>query len=1029
MRGLGELFWRLLPAVRTTERSQALFFTALLTLISAAQTMGLAGSESLLLARLGSERLPEIFIAAALVTVLGSLAYASSVGRTRNDRLLIQMLGGAALLLFAAAWAATRGSVAVLPALFCVFYLTQAVFLNHFWTFSGDYFDTLTSKRLFPVFVVGSSIGGLLGGAATVQLTRSVGAVSLIWGWGALLAAAALLLRVARGPLRRWGPLELEEADETSFEGMLGATRYLRSSRLGRWLVASALGMVVAVFIAQYLYSAIFAAAFPDAGDLAAFFGIYLAVTNLVEIALELWLTPWLIRRFGVPSAQLVHPLLSMLSFGGLMLRFGLVAGIGARVTRELFENAVAQPVRSLVYNALPQRLRGRIRAFLEGIVVYAGMFCAGVLLLLIGHPDPRWLAGAGFAAALLYLVANLRVRSEYLAELVSGIREGRIDFGAMGDEIGDLEASRLEDLCTQLLLEDRERPSRSLLRLLPVLSRRGVVGPLIAGASHPQAAVREICLRELAKLSAEQRPDALLSAALADPAAEVRLAAMRGLLEARAQGAKERVATLLADPEPRVRASAAAELLDVGAPVLREMLASDDPQQASAALAVAPRQLAAEVVSRFDDPAPTVQSQALRRAADIATHLALPAQPVLAATASPHPMVRSAAIPLVPLAAPERLDAVADALCDASAQVRRAAVETLSVLGEAGAAAARAQLRAAYEPAVDGALRVVDMATLPARRQQILRTELRYRVRLLWSCLLAYQLLPGGGDTPAAFLRAAMADAVLRHRRLAFLVLALLENERIVHKVQAALHSGTRRTRGDALEVLSHLGDRESAELLVLVHEAGSLADRGGPARAVVQIPTDLSQVLRDAMASESRWLRAGAAALDPALGHNPLEIGVMERLLALKQVPLFANLTLDQLEAIHQLAQEVTFLAGEVVLREGEPGSKLYVLLEGRLEVYLGWETPERSRLGEIRAIDYVGEMAILDDEPRSATIVAVEDSRMLSLEGESLKDLILQMPEISFEIFRVLTARVRVAERRLQQRQEPGPDAGPR
>ncbi len=142
------------------------------------------------------------------------------------------------------------------------------------------------------------------------------------------------------------------------------------------------------------------------------------------------------------------------------------------------------------------------------------------------------------------------------------------------------------------------------------------------------------------------------------------------------------------------------------------------------------------------------------------------------------------------------------------------------------------------------------------------------------------------------------------------------------------------------------------------------------------------------------------------------------MERLLALKKVPLFANLTLDQLEAIHQLADEVTFLPNEVVMREGEPGSELYLLLEGKLDVYLGWETPEQSRLGKIRAVDYVGEMAILDDEPRGATIVAVEQARVLSLEGQILKDLILQMPEIAFEIFRVLTGRVRTAERRLQE-----------
>jgi CRP-like cAMP-binding protein len=58
----------------------------------------------------------------------------------------------------------------------------------------------------------------------------------------------------------------------------------------------------------------------------------------------------------------------------------------------------------------------------------------------------------------------------------------------------------------------------------------------------------------------------------------------------------------------------------------------------------------------------------------------------------------------------------------------------------------------------------------------------------------------------------------------------------------------------------------------------------------------------------------------------------------------------------------------------------------------------------------------MAILSDEPRSATAVVSKPARLLSLRGEPLKELILDMPEISFEIFRVLTARVKAAEGRL-------------
>ncbi len=143
------------------------------------------------------------------------------------------------------------------------------------------------------------------------------------------------------------------------------------------------------------------------------------------------------------------------------------------------------------------------------------------------------------------------------------------------------------------------------------------------------------------------------------------------------------------------------------------------------------------------------------------------------------------------------------------------------------------------------------------------------------------------------------------------------------------------------------------------------------------------------------------------------------MERLLALKQVPLFAHLSLEQLEAVHRIAREVDYLPNEVIVREGDPGGELFLLIEGRVRVINNYGAAAETPLRTISAVSYFGEMAILDDEPRSATVVAAERARLLSLDGKSIKELILQMPEISFEILRVLTQRVRVAENRLANR----------
>ena len=615
-----ERLWRTLPDVRARERPRFLFFAGLATVVSLAQTIGLAGSEALFLAEFGAGRLPLTFVGAALFTVAGSMAYAMRVGSARNDDLFVQMLTGAGIVLALATVAVAGGATWVLPLLFCFFYLSQAVFVNHLWTFCGDYFDTIASKRVLPLLTVGASVGGVLGGLFAAFATDLVGPAGLVAAWGVLLLAAALIVRLGRRNLRRWGPLELEEADETSVEGIRSATRYLRASTLGRWLVLSASGMMLALFIAQYLYSGIFAERFQTSAELAAFFGLFLAITNLIEIAIEIGLTPLLIRRLGVPTANLVHPLFTIATFAGLAFHYGFATGIAARMNKELLENALAAPVRALVYNAIPMRFRGRTRAFVEGIVVYAGMAAAGLVLLVLGDPDPLWLGIAGGAAALLYLIANLRSRREYLRTLVKELRAGRIDLQDLGDEIGNFEVSRLAELWQALLRAETAEATRPLLALVPTLAARGVIEPLLRAASHPRPDVRRVCVEAIARWRGDAA-EATLRGALDDPDATIRLAALKGLAGLGTDPARllPDLRARLSDLDPLVRARAAALAGDEGDEVLRAMIAASDPARATAALDAAPDRLIPEAGARADDANPTVRAAALACLARIA--------------------------------------------------------------------------------------------------------------------------------------------------------------------------------------------------------------------------------------------------------------------------------------------------------------------------------------------------------------------------------------------------------------------------
>jgi CRP-like cAMP-binding protein/HEAT repeat protein len=924
------------------------------------------------------------------------------------------MLLVAATLLAVVGTAAAWGSPWAFAVLICLFWLYRAVFLVHYWTFAGDHFDTLSSKRLFPLFAVGSSAGGAFGGLLAWGLVHLGPAEWLLAIWAALLVGAAALLIGNRRRLLRWIPLEAMEADDTSVERLKGAQQYLRRSSLGRWLIASSLGMVVALFVAQYAYSEIFGRAYPDPDELAGLFGLFLAAANMVEIVVETAVSRWLIPRLGVPTANLLHPLLTFVSFLGLAVFPRVPMAVVARLNRETLESALANPVRNLTYNALPHRYRGRVRGFLEGIVVNTGMGGAGILLLLAGSGlGLQGICLLGAAAALVYGVANLGVRREYVRALVDELGAGRLDLREIEREIGSGEAAPLARFFGSLLASEVVPPARLLGQIARVLARHGFGQQLLSALAHSRASVRRVALDALLAEDVPERLPALVRA-LEDAEPEIRLAAL-GAVEGLPRSHDERLAAplrgCLEHADPRVRATAAVALGDEGWPALAALLASSEPSAVSAALGALPEHRLTIVEEHVEDTNPLVRAAALERLGRSRTGLGECRRHVVSNLEHPEVSVRREA--LAALARhPDPTDAAAllARIRDPSREVRILAGRSLAGLGEAGLEHAGHLLRSDSHAEVEASLGLLVTLGTPDALL-VLAAEFRRRLRLAWSALLAMEVL-GDSGLPARFLHLALRDAFGRHVRVAFALLERTESPGVVRTLEKTLRFASSRVRADALEVLSLLGDREGSRLLVALLEEGPLEERSALARSLVGAPRDQAEVLLEAPRF-GRFARAAAAALGP--GHDVPEVP-MERMLLLSRVPLFAQLTLEQLEAIDAAMIEVQYMTGETITREGETGDELFVVLEGEASIYKETAEGDRLLLSTMGAGSYLGEMAILSDEPRSATAIAACPSRLLSLRGDRLKELILDMPEISFELLRVLTGRVRTVEERL-------------
>ena len=124
------------------------------------------------------------------------------------------------------------------------------------------------------------------------------------------------------------------------------------------------------------------------------------------------------------------------------------------------------------------------------------------------------------------------------------------------------------------------------------------------------------------------------------------------------------------------------------------------------------------------------------------------------------------------------------------------------------------------------------------------------------------------------------------------------------------------------------------------------------------------------------------------------------IEKVFILKSVPIFASVPEGQLVDLATIAETVAFDAGEIIMNQGDLGTSMYIVVDGRVRIFEG-----DKDLAEHGTRAVFGELAALDPEPRAALVQALEDCTLLRLDGESLYDLMSGNKEVTRGIVHVL------------------------
>src|SRR5439155_11645657 len=134
------------------------------------------------------------------------------------------------------------------------------------------------------------------------------------------------------------------------------------------------------------------------------------------------------------------------------------------------------------------------------------------------------------------------------------------------------------------------------------------------------------------------------------------------------------------------------------------------------------------------------------------------------------------------------------------------------------------------------------------------------------------------------------------------------------------------------------------------------------------------------------------------------------------LRGVELLNALTSEDLLRVAQMCQLVKFRRAERIFTESQPGACLYVVMSGRVKIF-GSSTQGRFKtFAYLEPGDFFGEMSLIDDEVRSASASALEDSVLIMLKSEDWRKLMIARPAIALTILKTLSTRLRRANKEI-------------
>ena len=511
--------------IRPGEERRTAIMAAYAASAIGAVVVGRSVRDALYLAHGTARGLSWLYILSSAAIVAVSYGYARIADKVPRGALnAVSAVGCAAIC--ASFWALVHGSAGrwVYPALYVFVEAMGSLVVIQFWTMANDVFHAREAKRLFGLIGAGGTLANVIFGLLVSRYARRIGAPNLLWLMVVQLTTCALLARAGARLISTAPLIGMRRARRTVPVLSRAGIAFLGNRHL--MLVAAVAAVsAAAVTVVDFQFKLAAASVLPQ-NELAGYFGRFYGICGGIALAVQIWITGRLLERHGILASLLPLPAGLALGsgFSAALPNPGLFVASLAKGSDTIFRYTINDASMQLLYVPVQPSVRGRAKAFIDGILKPTAIALTGVVLLFYKESGGK---GRPLTFAVLLLVALwilflVRARREYVRTLVESLERRQLDLTAT-----PLAATSDATVRALRIALKGDAPTTlhaiSLLQHVPGVDFSVELRDLLA---HPDPRIRSGAVEQLGEPGVETAHGAMREL-LADPVPQVRAAAL----------------------------------------------------------------------------------------------------------------------------------------------------------------------------------------------------------------------------------------------------------------------------------------------------------------------------------------------------------------------------------------------------------------------------------------------------------------------------------------------------------------------